>query len=185
MRWIRIAGALAGLALTAAACGPAAKAGPQGTPSREDQQLAFVKCMRDHGVEVESSSEDGNFSISIGGPAGGVKGSEVQGDDKTSEAMEACKDKMPRFGSDLSPEERAKLDDALLEFAKCMREHGIDMPDPSEGGFVQIQKGSGQSTNASGPDPEDPEFKAAEKACEDKLPNKGKGGKTRITREAP
>jgi hypothetical protein len=184
MRWIRIAGALAGLALTAAACGPAAKAGSS-SKSPEDARLEFVKCMRDHGVEADAETDGDNFSVSIGG-AGGVKGAGPgEGDDKMDAAMEACKDKMPRFGEDLSPEERAKLDDALLEFAKCMRSHGVDMPDPSEGGFVQIRKGSGAGTAASGPDPEDPEFKAAEKACEDKLPNKGKGGKTTVRREAP
>ena len=49
---------------------------------------------------------------------------------KLQEAKEACKDLMPTgLGKpgDFPQEQR----DAMLAFAKCMREHGIDMPTPS------------------------------------------------------
>lgn len=52
----------------------------------------------------------------------------------------------------------AEFEDAMVEFAKCMRENGIDLPDPGSGGGLFI-----------GPDsdlhPEDPDFKAAEAEC--------------------
>ena len=41
--------------------------------------------------------------------------------------MEAVRREMPK----LSPEEEAKMRDNALKFAQCMREHGIDMPDPT------------------------------------------------------
>ena len=51
----------------------------------------------------------------------------------------------------------AEFEDAMVEFAKCMRENGIDFPDPGSGG------------GHIGPDsdlhPEDPDFKAAEAEC--------------------
>jgi hypothetical protein len=55
----------------------------------------------------------------------------------------------------------------MLEFAQCMREHGIDMPDPQQGGGIRIQRNSdGNVTNGEGViDPESPEFQAAEEAC--------------------
>src|SRR5919198_1218149 len=54
--------------------------------------------------------------------------------------------------------------EAALEFAKCMREHGVDMPDPKFGkGGIVVQKNASGDT---GVDPDDPTFKAAQKACQ-------------------
>src|SRR6185312_5705061 len=51
----------------------------------------------------------------------------------------------------------------MLAFARCMREHGIDMPDPQfeTGGMVMI---GGQDEGGAGPkfDPRSEEFQAAE-----------------------
>jgi hypothetical protein len=57
---------------------------------------------------------------------------------------------------------------AGLAFAKCMREHGVDVPDPKpgQGGLVRIAPGA--STN-----PDDPKVRAAETACRPLL---GAGG---------
>src|SRR5919197_272475 len=54
--------------------------------------------------------------------------------------------------------------EAMLAFAKCMREHGIDMPDPQfgAGGIVTQQGSSGDQ----GFDPDDPRFQAAQNACQ-------------------
>ena len=51
-----------------------------------------------------------------------------------------------------------------------MREHGIDMPDPTfdENGGAQIRM-----SRAVGIDPRDPKFQKAKKACEDKMPGAG------------
>jgi hypothetical protein len=60
--------------------------------------------------------------------------------------------------------------EALLKFAQCMREHGINMPDPqvqgsgSGPGSVQIQVGAGS-------DPA--KTKVAQEACKQYLPNGG------------
>ena len=55
---------------------------------------------------------------------------------------------------------------AMLDFARCMREHGVDMPDPTfgEDGRAQIRIGKG------GPDPNDPKVREAEEACSGELP---------------
>ncbi len=176
MKAARFSMALAALALVASACGGAARAGSNSSADTADDQLvAYTKCMRDHGVDVEADSDgEGRFRIAVepaaGSDGGGEKGAP---DPKFEEAMKACEDKMPKMGQDLTPEERAELEDQMLEFAKCMREHGIDMPDPGEGGFIQKFDASGNGSAQNGPDPESEEFKAAEEACQDKLPNKG------------
>src|SRR6266536_123356 len=69
---------------------------------------------------------------------------------------------------------------AALEFAKCMRQHGIDMPDPKfdANGRMSITV-NGKAGASGGPD--DPKFKAAQQACEHYLPGAGKGGTNTVT----
>ncbi len=52
--------------------------------------------------------------------------------------------------ADLDPE------DAMLKFAQCMREHGVDMPDPEPGGGVRMN-GEGLSED---------QMEAAQSACQ-------------------
>jgi hypothetical protein len=57
-----------------------------------------------------------------------------------------------------SGSDEADLDpqDAMLKFAQCMREHGVDMPDPTPGGGVQMN-GDGLSQD---------QMDAAQSACQ-------------------
>jgi hypothetical protein len=54
----------------------------------------------------------------------------------------------------------------MLAFAQCMRDHGIDYPDPvfSEDGGVTL---IGPDEGAAGFDPNDPAFQAAQEACQE------------------
>jgi hypothetical protein len=67
-------------------------------------------------------------------------------------------------GSEASGEDaQANAEDAALDYAKCMREHGVDVPDPKpgEGGFgIQIQSSDPQ---------ENEKFQDAQDACGDIL----------------
>jgi len=52
--------------------------------------------------------------------------------------------------------------------AKCMREHGVNMPDPDENGSITIThdgKGAPGKGGTINTDPDSPTFKAADKAC--------------------
>jgi hypothetical protein len=66
--------------------------------------------------------------------------------------------------ADLSDDERA------LKFAQCMREHGVDMPDPepSSGGGVSIRVGPGADKD---------KVDAAMEACKQYSPAAGQSGK--------
>jgi hypothetical protein len=57
----------------------------------------------------------------------------------------------------------------MVAFAQCMREHGIDMPDPTGDGLTVRRNGE------DGPDPDSKEFQAAERACNHHLGNLGRG----------
>jgi hypothetical protein len=63
-------------------------------------------------------------------------------------------------GTPESGESVATAQRKLVKFAQCMRAHGEpQFPEPTEGA-IRIQ-----SRNGSGPNPESPQWKAAEKAC--------------------
>lgn len=65
----------------------------------------------------------------------------------------------------------ASDDDKMREFARCMRENGVDMPDP-KGGRVEI-RASAKPAGPGGPE-ESTEVEAAQKKCAHLMPNGGK-----------
>ncbi|WP_205471092.1 hypothetical protein [Nocardioides sp. SYSU D00038] len=126
------------------------------TKSAEEQALAFAQCMRENGVDMPDPQvdEDGRLQLRAGGGPGKLP------DEATLEAaQEACADLRPDFGGELSPEDRSEMQDRVLAFAQCMRDNGIDMPDPDfQGGMVRFGPPEGV-------DPEDPAFREAQETC--------------------
>jgi hypothetical protein len=119
---------------------------PTSTQSAEDRMVAFARCMRQHGVAMKDPTQDahGNFRITIGSGGGPGKGKRTQGpDQKTQKALQSCQKFAPGGQQKLSPADKQRLQDAALEFARCMRKHGIHVPDPKigDGGLVQIMGG--------------------------------------------
>jgi hypothetical protein len=173
-----------GLALALAACGGSPEgdrvaslsgdnatgttAGAAKTPSKDPQQAAldFARCMREHGIDMPDPEvdEQGRIRVRVGrdGPGG------ARPDPKKLEAaQQACGSLMGGGDGDrqLDPAER----DAMVAFAKCMREHGIDMPDPTGEGLMLRRDGK------DGPDPGSEKFQEAEQACDHHLANLGRG----------
>ena len=72
---------------------------------------------------------------------------------------------------EMSAEPQASMDpeEAALAFAECMREHGVDMPDPQVG-----SNGEFRVTVNGGPGSLDMEaMQAAQEACQDLMPGGG------------
>lgn len=139
------------------ATGSAASASPSVDP--EEALQAFAECMREHGLEDFPDPQiDGNGGIEISaGDPGDFGRAELDA------AMQACEHLLPEGagpgdGEGPSAEEQAAMEDALLAYAQCMRDHGIDMPDPEFSGGGVIQQGGDF-------DPNDPEFEEADDAC--------------------
>jgi hypothetical protein len=158
---------------------------------REDAMLEFTECMRDHGVDMPDPEVveggpggGGGFAItSEAGPAGRGGGDT----DAFEAANDACGDILDDVFGDapqMSPEDEAEMRDNMLAFAECMRDHGVDMPDPefeSGGGGFSVQLG--EPGDGGGIDPSDPDFEAAQEACQGELgfedgegPGGGPGG---------
>jgi hypothetical protein len=155
---------------------PGSSGSPKPSVAPEDAMLAYAKCMREHGIDMPDPvvNADGGMTVSIG--AAGGKPIDVT---KMQAATEACKDLMPAPEGgpmQMTPEQQ----DAMLAFAKCMREHGVDMPDPEfgTGGGPVIIDGSGGKGIAF----DSPTFKAADEACRsimtDAMPGLVTGGNT-------
>jgi hypothetical protein len=78
-----------------------------------------------------------------------------------------CRHFQPNGGKPikLKPEDLAKM----RAMAKCMREHGVDMPDPDENGRVTVTR---KVAGGPGMNPDSPTFKAADKACRKYAPGR-------------
>ena len=172
----------AGVLSLADASGAPAGASGSGTgaadPSRSpgasidprDAMLAFARCMREHGVEMADPQPGagGGFSIRIDGPKDADAG-------PIAEADEACRPLLVEVENGLgktfqmSPEDQQQF----LDFAQCMRDQGIDFPDP---GPVKGDSagGDGEGEVAVGVkiDPEDPAWQAANEECKHLMPGR-------------
>ena len=146
----------------------------------EEVALAWAKCMRKHGVDVpDPQFDEGRLTIRAGGRGRRLDNIESE---KFEKAQEECGEPFGRSGGPpISDEEREELQEAMLAFAKCMREHGVDMPDPEfsgQGGGVQFRAGG----PGGGVDPNGATFRKAEEACgdilEDARPAGGRFGRS-------
>jgi hypothetical protein len=161
--------ALVPLALIFTACALPLMAGakPSPTPNTYQQELAYSRCMRSHGIAdfPDPPSGGGAFQFQ-GGP-----GSDMNPQSSAFQAAtNACKSLAPKDqggpGS-MSAADKQKL----LAYSACMRSHGVpDFPDPtfsSNGGGLVINGSAGGDM-----DPRSPAFQAADKACRSLMPNR-------------
>ncbi|MGZ8611980.1 MAG: hypothetical protein ACXWX0_06895 [Actinomycetota bacterium] len=181
MRMMKVAALVPALALALTACGGGGDGGvatlqdgamgaqASASPSMSDEEAlqAFAECMRENGVEDFQDpqvDDDGRITFGIG-RAAGEDGGPPSGEDRgvMQDAMEACQDLLPQgLGGGpggISAEDEAAFQDVMLEYAQCMRDHGVDMPDPDfsgGGGFIGMAEGA---------DLDDPDFQAADEAC--------------------
>jgi hypothetical protein len=171
---IRPLGAALACGLALSACGaddPAAEPAADRQQANRDAMLAYAQCMRENGVDMPDP-EPGQRGIRLRAPKGVTP-------EQMETAEQACRKHLDDIEApELSEEQQKEFQEAALAHARCMREHGIDIPDPTFGengrAQIRIRRGSG----ATGPDPDDPKWKAAEEACRDELPE-GAGGASR------
>jgi hypothetical protein len=196
-RTIRIfALALAVVAILAACSGAAATPGvatlddpeasgspgasPSATLNPQDAFLAYAQCMRENGIDMPDPqvSEDGSGEtrVTISGGEGPSNGGAA--DKATFEKADtACRHFLASVTQDGNGFQMSAEDqDKMLQFARCMREHGVDMPDPDFSGGGAIIKGGPGDDGPGAFDPDSDEFQAAQEACQSLLPGGGKGG---------
>jgi hypothetical protein len=164
----------------------AASASPSVDP--EDALAEFAECMRENGVEDfpdPQIADDGG--IIVGGPVGGGEPGEGAAGDVDRETLDAamreCQPLLPQGEGpgQISEEDRAAFQDAMIEYARCMRDNGIEeFPDPEFTGDGGILQEIGE-----GIDPNSDEFREADEACRDLLEDTRPGGPGReVTTDA-
>ena len=119
--------ALVLVALISAGCGSNATGSPDTGGGERDEAVKFAACMREHGVS-DFPDPDASGELTIDGI---VNGSSLDpGTAAWKQAIGACKDLQPPGFT--GHKRRAEQQDAALEFAQCIREHGVkDFPDPA------------------------------------------------------
>jgi hypothetical protein len=158
-------------ALALAACGSSSGSGSKG--SAADDALKFARCMREHGIEnfPDPNVAGGGAKFTFRSKGPGQGGPSLQ---TMQAAQSACRHFRAADLPKLTPQEKVAREEQVRKFAKCMREHGVDVQaSTAEGGMLmKIQAGKASG----GPNPESPAFQAAQKACQGLLPGKGPGG---------
>jgi len=155
----------------------------------QQAMVDFTECMRDNGIDmpdpqVVNANGSGNATtgggpmIALNSVPDGEEG-DPQTDigfdpesDEFKDAQAACQSILDEAATAISidPEVEAEHRQQMLDFAKCMRDHGIDFPDPTfnDTGGISVSVGSAEGDDQ-GPPPDDEEFQAANEACSDLL----------------
>ncbi|MGA4988753.1 hypothetical protein [Nonomuraea bangladeshensis] len=140
-----------------AACG-GGSAAP--SPARtQESAVKYAQCLREHGVETDDPGAEGGVRLKV--PSGGEA--------TLKKAQEACKPYAPvateKGAGEIPAADQAKF----IAYAKCMREHGVDLPDPQfDGGRARLGLPRQEGMSA-----DSPVMKNAEKACRPLLPQGG------------
>jgi hypothetical protein len=163
-KFVPLAAACALASVALAACGRSGPSAAAGAAQNNEQEVVkFARCMREHGVEASTPNASG-------GPIR-VKSTNPQAMEA---AQKACQRYQPKGGKEnLSPAQRAEQEDRVAKFAKCMREHGVEVQ-------TQTPGSGGIGIRIKDVNPESPGFQSAQKACEGFLPKlrqaRGAGG---------
>ena len=164
---VTAAGALTGCSGAGSGPGVATVGGAKASASAsaaadpDQQQLRFVQCMREHGIDMPDPEPgaDGTSRLRLGGLAGVDR-------DKLTAAAAACRSLLPAGGAlpSLNPQQA----DQMRAYAQCLREHGINVPDPDpQTGRIKIDDELLKLN------PDDPAFKRAQEDCRTLRPNQG------------
>src|SRR5690349_7856634 len=127
--------AVAAVALTGCAADGRDSAGGNGPDAKTRKaMLAFAQCMREHGVNMPDPQFGENGGVTMRRDSSGSP-------EKDRAAEKACaKYQRAVKPPTLSDEEKAEFRKQALANARCLREHGIDAPDPEFGDDGSIRQ---------------------------------------------
>jgi hypothetical protein len=155
-----------------------------GEKDPEEALQKWAECMREHGVDVpDPQVEDDGGPVIIQGPRDGAAADR----EAAEEAQAACAKYMEGVVNDgdrpaRDPEQEQAMREWALDFAECMRDEGIDFPDPQfqDGGGVLQSVPENQDRSA---------VETAQKHCEEELGGppglEGEGGGPFIEGDGP
>jgi hypothetical protein len=126
----------------------AAGTSSQGSSSSDEARAQFAQCMREQGIDIPDQAGAGGASQGQP-PISGIDPDALQ------KAMAACQQYLQ--GAAGPAPGAAGSQDARAEFIQCMRDEGVDLPEP--------QAGQAPTPGSSGLDSNDPAVQAALDEC--------------------
>ena len=117
----------------------------------------FAGCARAHGVPVPDPNSQGEISGSE------QLRQQYQNTPQGRATLRACGSYLKKAVPQLTPANTQQFRQAVLQSARCMRAHGIPVPDPGPDGA--INPGAAASINQASP-----QFQQAEQACSHLFP---------------
>jgi hypothetical protein len=119
-----------------------------------DALVDFTRCLREQGIDIP----DPDFDATPAEVRERLREAGIDVDDpRLQAAVRVCQPLLVGILQSLSPEQVQAFRDAFVEYARCMREQGVDLPDPDFSGGFDIFGGA--------VDPDDPAFQAANEEC--------------------
>jgi hypothetical protein len=155
---LAVAAALAAAGLPACGGSGEGAASGDGLSSAEarDARVDFAECMREHGVDMPDPRPGAAPGFGFGGG-----GAALRDDPEAREAFETCGRQLEGLRAQIPDEQREELREAALDFARCMRDEGIDFPDPTRAGAIARMD----------LDRDDPATRSAMEKCQGELPD--------------
>jgi hypothetical protein len=146
------------------ACGGSSSTSPSGASQGTGQQLRvaaltqFAGCARAHGVPVPDPNSQGQI-------AGGDRlRQQYQNTPQGRATLRACGSYLRKGVQQLTPANTPQFREKVLQSARCMRAHGIPVPDPGPDGM--INPAAAASINKASP-----QFQLAQQACAHLFPS--------------
>lgn len=170
-------GGSGGVASVAGSGASGASATPAPQVNAEEQLLSYVQCLRGEGLDIPDPQVDAEGNLRLGPPRGaGQGGGGGFNPSRFQDAQEVC-GRPPAGALGGGQQDQTRFQDAALEFAQCMREHGVDVPDPD------FSSGAGPGAAGGlfgrGLDTDDPKVQTAREECQsafaNSLPGAGSG----------
>jgi len=158
----RMAAAVTAMACVAmlAGCAGGSSSTTAAGSAQYTKALAYAQCMRSHGVPSYPDPDTQGHLPTLQVGRNGVSQQAVQS------AQNACRSLNPGGSQGSAQQQQATLAQAL-DFAKCMRAHGVpDFPDP-------VASNGGIGYSLGGIDTSSPQYRSAQQACRSRQSGKG------------
>jgi hypothetical protein len=111
----------------------------------EEAMLAFTQCLRDQGIDIGDATVGADGSLQLPPIEFTIEsdGTEAGEPDFSAfeEMMAPCEELLDGVGGIGSSTDASGFVDALVEYTQCMRDNGVDMPDPDfsgNGGIIDL-----------------------------------------------
>ena len=113
------------------------------TPNTADAVHKYYQCLQQEGLKVQEP-QDGGLGNSSGKGAIDLNGVDQK---KAEQAMQKCAQLLPDGGAPKITTDQQAMN-VLLEQAKCLRAHGIDVADPTPGQLGVLKAPQGTTPEA-------------------------------------